>query len=148
MQPKALATDTKALDRDTSVFGDDVEASNYFDLDRWNRSRSGGWQYMPIKASPSGFLEKQKVLAKEAYTLMRMAVKFERLEGRDDKSWKGDVKLTCKNANDCRIALYSARSSVSKGGSSKPCQLLKTHTEELREGLFPATNRIAYVNAA
>jgi hypothetical protein len=36
----------------------------------------------------------------------RMARQFEGIESRDDQDWKADMKLTCKNANGCKIAVY------------------------------------------
>lgn len=92
-----------ALHRDPSIFGEDVES---FNPDRWNHISPGPWQYMPFGGGPRNCLGQQKVLVEAAYTLARMAVRFETLESRDEKPWKGDIKLTCKNANGCKVALY------------------------------------------
>ena len=51
--------------------------------------------------------DSKKVLVEAAYTLVRMAVRFETLGSRDDRPWKGDIKLTWKNAYGCKVALFS-----------------------------------------
>jgi cytochrome P450 len=93
-----------AMNRDSSVFGDDVEA---FNPDRWNTIRLGPWRYMPFGGGPRNCLGQQKVLVEAAYTLVRLAAKFEILESRDERPWNGDVKMTCKNANGCKVALFN-----------------------------------------
>ena len=35
---------------------------------------------------------------------IRLAGTFKKLESRDDQDWKGDIKITCKNANVCKVA--------------------------------------------
>jgi hypothetical protein len=44
-------------------------------------------------------------MAEPAYVLVRIAVAFTCLKSRDNKPWKGDLKLTCQNANGCKVAL-------------------------------------------
>jgi len=61
---------------------------------------------VPFGGGPRNRLGQQKLLVEAAYVLVRMATSFERLESRDEKMWKGDIKLTCKNVNGCKVALY------------------------------------------
>ena len=104
--PKGYAVEWSqyAMNRDPSVFGDDVEE---FNPDRWNDIRPGPWQYFPFGGGPRNCLGQQKVLVEAAYTLVRMATRFETLESRDERPWKGVVTLTCKNGNGCKVALYN-----------------------------------------
>jgi cytochrome P450 len=92
-----------AMNRDPSVFDADVEA---FNPDRWNTIRPGPWQYILFGGGLRNCLGQQKVLVEAAYTLMRLAARFEILESKDVRPWNGDVKMTCKNANGCKIALF------------------------------------------
>ena len=45
-------------------------------------------------------------LVEASYVLVQMAITFETLESRDNAPWKGEFKLTCKNSNGCKVALY------------------------------------------
>lgn len=45
-------------------------------------------------------------LVEAAYVLARMARQFVKLESRYNKDWQGEMKLTCKNANGSKVALY------------------------------------------
>jgi cytochrome P450 len=51
-------------------------------------------------------LGQQKVLVEAAYVLVRLAKEFGRLESRDKEDWVGEMKLTCKSKNGCKLALY------------------------------------------
>ena len=46
------------------------------------------------------------MLVEAAYVLLRLAKKFEVLESRDKEDWVGEMKLTCKSKNGCKVALY------------------------------------------
>jgi hypothetical protein len=43
--------------------------------------------------------------------LLRLAAQFEGLESGDEVPWKGQLMLTCKSANGCKVSLR-------KGGDS------------------------------
>ncbi|KAI1078833.1 cytochrome P450 [Whalleya microplaca] len=94
-----------ALHRDPRVFGDDVEA---FRPERWDSINPSQWKFMGFGGGSRACLGRQKSLVEASYVLARMAMKFEKLENRDDRQWKGEMKLTCKNANGCNVALYEA----------------------------------------
>lgn len=48
----------------------------------------------------------QKALLEASYVITRIARKFERLESRDDKPYQAEMKLTCRNANGCKVSLF------------------------------------------
>ncbi|KAF7541043.1 hypothetical protein G7054_g969 [Neopestalotiopsis clavispora] len=92
-----------ALHRDPRVFAADVED---FRPDRWNTISPAQFEFMGFGGGNRACLGRQKSLAEAAYILARMARQFERIESRDDQKWKADMKLTCRNANGCKIAVY------------------------------------------
>jgi cytochrome P450 len=93
------------MNRDSSVFGDDIKSVN---PNRWNSICPVSWQHLPFGGCQGHCLSQQKVLVEVAYTLVRMAARFESLETENDRPWDGDVKLACENANECQgcFALY------------------------------------------
>lgn len=93
-----------ALHRDPNVFGDDVED---FRPDRWNAIDPAQFEFMGYGGGNRACLGRQKSLVEAEYVLARMAQRFERMESRDSMDWKGDMKLTCKNANGCKVAVFS-----------------------------------------
>ena len=93
-----------ALHRDPAVFGDDVES---FRPERWETIKPGQWEFMAFGGGNRACLGKQKVLVEAAHVLLRLAKTFTTLESRDDKPWKGELKLTCKSANGCKVALHT-----------------------------------------
>lgn len=94
-----------ALHRDPRVFGDDVEE---FRPERWDSINPGQWEFMGFGGGSRACLGRQKSLAEAAYVLARVAMRFEKLESRDGREWKGEMKLTCKSANGCKVALFKA----------------------------------------
>lgn len=96
-----------ALHRDQRVFGEDTEA---FRPERWESINPSQWEFMAFGGGSRACLGRQKSLVEAAYVLARLARQFPRLESRDDEEWKGDMKLTCKSANGCKVALYEASS--------------------------------------
>lgn len=96
-----------ALHRDPRVFGEDPEA---FRPERWDSITPSQWEFMAFGGGSRACLGRQKSLVEAAYVLARLARQFPRLESRDDQEWKGDMKLTCKSANGCKVALYEASS--------------------------------------
>ena len=94
-----------SLHRDPRVFGEDTEA---FRPERWDSINPSQWEFMAFGGGSRACLGRQKSLVEAAYVLARLARQFPRLESRDDEEWKGDMKLTCKSANGCKVALYEA----------------------------------------
>ena len=95
-----------ALHRVESIFGPDIER---FNPDRWDSVTPGPWDYMPFGGGPRGCVGQQKALAEAAYTIARIAQKFKGIESRDDRDWAGEVKLTARNANGCKVALIPVK---------------------------------------
>jgi cytochrome P450 len=93
-----------ALHRDASVFGDDAEA---FRPRRWDSLRPGQWGYMAFGGGNRACLGQQKVLVEAAFVLIRLAKAYAKLESRDLSDWKGELKMTCKNANGCRVSVLA-----------------------------------------
>lgn len=96
-----------ALHRDPRVFGEYTEA---FRPERWNTINPSQWEFMAFGGGSRACLGRQKSLVEAAYVLARLARQFPRLESRDDREWKGDMKLTCKSANGCKTAFYETSS--------------------------------------
>ncbi|KAI1386887.1 cytochrome P450 alkane hydroxylase-like protein [Hypoxylon trugodes] len=94
-----------ALHRDPRVFGNDVES---FRPERWDSITPRQWEFMGFGGGSRACLGRQKSLAEAAYVLARMAMKYGMLESRDGEEWKGEMKLTCKSANGCKVSLYKA----------------------------------------
>ncbi|KAI1407141.1 cytochrome P450 [Hypoxylon sp. FL1857] len=92
-----------ALHRNTSVFGDDIEA---FRPERWNSVTPGHWEFMGFGNGDRACLGQEKALIEAAYVLARLSREFAKLESRDARDWKGELKLTCKSAHGCKIAVY------------------------------------------
>jgi cytochrome P450 len=91
-----------ALHRDPTVFGEDVED---FRPERWETIKPGAWDFMGFGGGNRACMGQQKVLVEAAYVLVRFAKKFSKLESRDSSAWEGEMKLTCKSKNGCKIAL-------------------------------------------
>ena len=62
---------------------------------------------MPFGGAES-WPEKPKAMAEASYTLFRLAQAFKTIESRDDKPWAGQVNLTARNVNGCKIRLSPA----------------------------------------
>jgi cytochrome P450 len=94
-----------ALHRDPVVFGEDVEI---FRPERWKSIKPGQWEYMAFGGGSRACLGQQKVLVEAGHVLLSLAKTFANLESRDSKDWTGELKLTCKNANGCKVALLNS----------------------------------------
>ena len=99
-----IAVSYYALHRVPSVYGPDVEA---FKPDRWNSISPSSWEYMPFGGGARGCVGRQKALAEASFVLVKIVQKFRCIESRDDREWAGQMKLTARNANGCRIALIT-----------------------------------------
>lgn len=47
---------------------------------------------------------REKSLVESAYLLAKLAAKYETLEARDDRPWKGVMTFTCANQYGCQVA--------------------------------------------
>ncbi|TVY49941.1 Cytochrome P450 monooxygenase [Lachnellula occidentalis] len=100
-----LYSDYYALHHVESVFRPDVEV---FNPDRWHSISPGPWEYMPFSGGPRACVRQHKALAEASYTLVKIVQLFKGLESRDEKEWAGQMKLTARNANGCKVALIPA----------------------------------------
>ncbi|PVH96485.1 cytochrome P450 [Periconia macrospinosa] len=92
------------LHRNTQVFGDDIET---FRPERWEDIHPGPWEYMAFGGGNRSCMGQQKVLIEAAYVLIRLAKTFSTLESRDSSDWRGELKLSCKSANGCKVAIVA-----------------------------------------
>ncbi|KAI5924587.1 cytochrome P450 [Camillea tinctor] len=92
-----------ALHRNPKVFGDDVEA---FRPERWNSIKPAQWEFMGFGGGSRACLGQQKAMIEASYVLARLARAIGKLESRDKQDWKGALKLTCKSANGCKVAVH------------------------------------------
>jgi cytochrome P450 len=92
-----------ALHRDARVFGDDADQ---FRPERWETIKPSPSEWMGFGGGNRACMGQQKVLAEAAFVLLKLAGRFERIESRDDRPWVGELKMTCKNKNGCKVAFF------------------------------------------
>ncbi|KAJ8127797.1 hypothetical protein O1611_g5836 [Lasiodiplodia mahajangana] len=92
-----------ALHRDTRVFGDNIEE---FRPERWDSVTPQQWEFLGFGNGDRACLGQQKALIEAAYVLARFSREFTSLESRDEREWKGELKLTCKSAHGCKVAVH------------------------------------------
>lgn len=92
-----------ALHRNRSVFGDDIDE---FRPERWNSIKPEQWEFMGSGGGNRARLGQKKATVEAAFVLARLAQSIGTLESRDSQDWKGELKLTCKSANGCKVAMY------------------------------------------
>ena len=85
-----------------SIWGPDADE---FKPSRWDSFKPSTWQYVPFGGGPRGCLGRNKALTEASYVIVRIMQDFKGIESRDDREWTGQVQLTAKNANGCKIAL-------------------------------------------
>ncbi|KAI1082057.1 cytochrome P450 [Whalleya microplaca] len=90
------------LHRDPRVFGYDVES---FRPERWNSIKPAQWEFLGFGGGNRACLGQQKAMIEASYVLARLARAIEKLDSRDSKDWKGELKMTCKSANGCKVAV-------------------------------------------
>ncbi len=93
------------LHRLKSVWGEDADD---FKPDRWKTFKPEAWQYLPFGGGPRSCLGRTKALVEASYVIVRLMREFSHIESRDGRDWTGQVQLTAKNANGCKIALRTA----------------------------------------
>jgi cytochrome P450 len=92
-----------ALNRDRSVFGQNIDD---FDPDRWNTICPEQWQFMPFGGGQRACMGQQKALVEASYVLVRLAQSFDSIESRDPAPWKGELNLTWKKVNGCKVSFH------------------------------------------
>lgn len=90
------------LHRNPRVFGDDVES---FRPERWNSIKPAQWEFLGFGGGNRACLGQQKAMIEASYVLARLAQVIEKLDSRDSKDWKGELKMTCKSVNGCKVAV-------------------------------------------
>ena len=93
------------LHRLPEIWGPEVEQ---FNPDRWDTFRPGAWEYVPFAGGPRGCVGQVKATMEASYVITRLLQVFKGIESRDEKEWKGQVELTAKNANGCKVAFTAA----------------------------------------
>ncbi|KAK8122617.1 cytochrome p450 alkane protein [Apiospora sp. TS-2023a] len=89
-----------ALHRDPDVFGSDVEV---FRPERWDSINPKQWEFLGFGSGNRACLGRQKAVIEASYVLARLAQEIEGLTSADSREWKGEMKLTCKSANGCKV---------------------------------------------
>ncbi|KAK8072662.1 cytochrome P450 [Apiospora saccharicola] len=89
-----------ALHRNPEVFGSDAEA---FRPERWDSINPKQWEFLGFGSGNRACLGRQKAVIEASYVLARLAQKIEVLTSADSLEWKGEMKLTCKSANGCKV---------------------------------------------
>lgn len=84
-----------------SIFGHDIDE---FRPDRWNKLHSEQWEFMGFGAGNRACLGQQKALIEASYVLVRFARAFSKIHSKDNKPWQGELKMTCKSANGCKVS--------------------------------------------
>jgi cytochrome P450 len=80
-----------------------------FRPERWETVRPTNCEFMGFGGVNRECLGRQKVLVEVAYVLVRLAERFDVLESRDELDWVGELKMTCKSKNGCKVALHRER---------------------------------------
>jgi len=93
------------LHRLKSVWGEDADD---FKPERWETFRPEPWQYLPFGGGPRSCLGRTKALVEASYVIVTLMREFSHIESRDGRGWTGQVQLTAKNANGCKIAFRIA----------------------------------------
>ena len=91
------------LHRLKSVWGEDAEE---FRPDRWKGGfKPDSSQYMPFGMGPRSCLGRVKARVEASYVIVRILQIFNQIESRDSKDWTGQVQLTAKNVDGCKVVL-------------------------------------------
>ena len=91
-----------ALHRNPDVFGDDIET---FRPERWDSINLTHWEFLGFGGGNRACLGQQKATIEASYILARLAQVLTKLESRDSQDWKPELKITCKSANGCKVAV-------------------------------------------
>lgn len=74
--------------------------------DRWESIRPDQGDFLPFGRGPRACIGRERTLLEASYVLIIMARKFKRIESRDERDYKAEMKLTCGNGNGCKVALF------------------------------------------
>lgn len=102
MAGSRATTCTYSLHRNTGIFGPNTED---FKPDRWNSIQPQPWEFLPFSYGARSCLGQDKARIEAAYILCVMAQRFAKLESRDDRAWKGESKLSVRNAHGVLVGL-------------------------------------------
>lgn len=89
------------LHQDPDVYGKDIDIYNPH---RWDDLKPTSMEFMAFGHGHRSCLGKEKALVEAAYILARLAQEFDGLESRNDRSYKGRIGITMKNAYGCQVA--------------------------------------------
>lgn len=92
-----------ALHHNPAVFGDDTDS---FRPERWETINPSPWEFMGFGGGNRACMGQQKVVAEASFVLIKLAQRYGRTESRDTRAWEGELKLTCKNKNGCKVAFF------------------------------------------
>jgi cytochrome P450 len=87
------------------IWGSDAED---YKPERWDTIKPNPWEYVPFAGGPRVCAGQQKATLEASYVVARMLQEFQRIESRDDRQWRGQVRLTAKNAHGCLVSLTPA----------------------------------------
>jgi cytochrome P450 len=79
-----------------------------FNPDRWDSFKPKTWEFSPFGGGPRACVGRQKALMETSYLVVKMLRAFQAVEPRDDRDWVGQVQITAKNLNGCKVALIPA----------------------------------------
>ena len=90
------------LHRSPEIWGSDADQ---FKPDRWNNFKPKAWEYAPFGGGSRSCIGKQKALMETSYLIARLLREFKSVESCDEREWVGQVQITAKNLNGCKVAL-------------------------------------------
>ncbi|KAF7536556.1 hypothetical protein G7054_g4413 [Neopestalotiopsis clavispora] len=91
-----------ALHRDQEVFGEDIET---FKPERWDHIKPAQWEFLGFGGGNRACLGQQKAVIEASYVLARLSQSIATLKSEDPRPWKGELKMTCKSANGCKVSV-------------------------------------------
>jgi cytochrome P450 len=89
------------LHRRPEIWGADAEE---FRPERWDSFRPKAWEYVPFGGGTRACVGRQKALMETSYLVVRLVREFGGIEARDEREWRGQVQVTAKNFNGCKVA--------------------------------------------
>jgi hypothetical protein len=81
------------LHGDNGTFGSDIESLR---PERWETARSEQWELMGSGGGSRICLGRLKATIEASYALARLARAITKLESRDSRDWKGEMKITVR----------------------------------------------------
>lgn len=76
---------------------------------RWDIFQPGAWEFLPFGSGARMCGGQQKAMMEASYVVTRMLQEFEAIESKDSMDWTGQVQLTAKNVNGCRVSFRPAQ---------------------------------------